>query len=236
MPDTAGHALLPFYQSVRAAVRAHVARAAVVQQHDHKKDAELAAGGRRYLDAALALLAPASPRLVAIGGWSGTGKSTVAQALAPRFAPVPGARVLRTDVIRKRIAGVAPETRLPPSAYDVATNEKVYRALYEEARAVLASGFTAIADAAFLKEEERDAIADVARGAGVPFTGLWLDAAPETLRARIAARRGDASDADIAVLDGQIARGIGTIGWERLDTGGVVADITATARRFIERT
>ena len=51
--------------------------------------------------------------------------------------------------------------------------------------------------------------------AGVPFDGVWLDAAEAELRRRIAARTGDASDADLKVLEQQLARDPGEIGWRR---------------------
>ena len=56
----------------------------------------------------------------AIGGLQGTGKSTLARALAPDLGPAPGALVLRSDEIRKRLLGRAPEETLPP--------ERLYRA------------------------------------------------------------------------------------------------------------
>ncbi len=137
-------------------------------------------------------------------------------------------------MIRKRLFGVAPETRLPPSAYDKATNERVYRALYDEAAAALKAGYTAIADAAFLDPAERAAIAAVAARAGVPFTGLWLAAPAETLRQRIATRRGDASDADRAVLDFQLSRDLGPLDWARIDASGATDDMFSAARQYFD--
>jgi aminoglycoside phosphotransferase family enzyme len=135
--DDTGLAVLPLYLSIRAAVRAHVSMAAVGQSRTEQSKPTLVAEASQYLDLALALLAPARPCLVAVGGFSGSGKSTVAHALAPSFRPFPGARILRSDVLRKRLAGVLPETRLPETAYDLAANERVYRALYEEAAEAL---------------------------------------------------------------------------------------------------
>jgi 2,3-bisphosphoglycerate-independent phosphoglycerate mutase len=146
---------------------------------------------------------------------------------------MPGARVLRSDVIRKRLFGVAPETRLPSSAYDKATNERVYRKVYDEAAAALGAGYSVIADAAFLDPAERAAIAVVAARAGVPFTGLWLEARAKTLRQRIAARRGDASDADRAVLDFQLSRDLGPLDWARVDASGSIRSVTAAAGRYL---
>jgi predicted kinase len=87
--------------------------------------------------------------------------------------------------------------------------------MLDEARACLLAGRAVILDAAFLKPEERDAAGALARETGVAFDGVWLDVAPDELRRRIAARTGDASDADLQVLEGQLARGFGEIAWRR---------------------
>jgi predicted kinase len=199
-----GLAALPLFQSVRAAVRAHV----TVNQDD----AELA---RRYLAAAQGHLAPEPPRLVAVGGYSGSGKTTVARTRAPGIGPAPGAVVLRSDEIRKRLWGRAPLERLPPEAYAPGQSERVYAAMIDAARKTLAAGFAVVLDAAFLRRQERDAAGRLARETGVAFEGVWLEADPDVLRARVAARTGDASDADVAVLERQLAFDVGEIGWRR---------------------
>jgi len=228
--DDAGLAAMPLYLSIRAGVRAHVSVAALERQDDVRERQVLARDAERYLDEALSSLDPATPCLIAIGGYSGTGKSTVAQAVAAGLAPAPGARLLRSDVIRKTLAGVAPETRLPPSSYDKAGSERVYRALGDMARRTVQSGYAAIADAAFLDPAERDAIARVASDSGVAFTGLWLDAPDETLRARIAGRKSDASDADLRVLTFQRGLDIGALDWATVDAGGDPETVAARAR------
>lgn len=227
-------ALVPLYLSVRAGVRAHVSIAALQRQGDQRDQRVLAQAAARYLAGAIAFLQPAVPRLVAVGGRSGSGKSAVARALAPGFAPAPGARVLRSDVIRKFLHGVAPETRLPKSAYDEAANARVYRALCDGAAATLRGGYCAIVDAAFLRPAERAAVAAVAAAAGVAFTGLWLEAPPDTLRQRVAQRRGDASDADLEVLRSQLGHDPGPIEWTRLAAEGPLDAVTERARRAID--
>jgi aminoglycoside phosphotransferase family enzyme/predicted kinase len=224
---------LPLFLSLRAAIRAHVTVAVLRQQRDEAEARRRGEESRRYLDLARRLLRPGAPRLVAVGGISGTGKSTLAQGLAPDFAPRPGARHLRSDVLRKSMSGVAPETRLPPAAYDTATTERVYAGLSSKAAAALAAGYVAVVDATFLRAPERDAIAAVAEAAGVPFTGLWLEAPSAVLEARIAARRGDASDADLAVLKRQLALDPGPIRWRRVDVSGDAASALAAARRLL---
>src|SRR6185437_1146422 len=187
---------LPLFLSVRAAIRAHV----TVSQGGADDEAYA------YLGLARAVLTPAPPRLIAIGGLSGTGKSTIARALAPELGAAPGARILRSDVIRKRLGGVAPETPLPAEAYSAEMTARVYQALCDKAATALRAGYCAVIDAVALRPEERAAFAAVAVTAGVPFQGLWLEAPTETMAARIRARRGDASDATEAVLNQQVNR------------------------------
>ncbi|MGE4481886.1 AAA family ATPase [Acidocella sp.] len=217
--DDAGLALLPLFISLRAAIRAHVCVA-------QGKGAE----GEAYLALARRALRPGVPGLLAVGGFSGSGKSTLAAALAPHLAPMPGARVLRSDVIRKQLAGVAPETRLPDSAYTKDASAKVYDTLLIRAGEALRAGYGVILDAAFLEETQRRAAADLAARAGVAFQGFWLDAPSEVLEARLAARRGDASDADVEVLRAQLRAARPVEDWARLNAAGPLCREQALAR------
>jgi uncharacterized protein len=225
-----GLAALPLFLSLRAGIRAHVTATALEQRPDA---AGLREAARRYLDLADRALATAPARLVAIGGLSGSGKSTLAAALAPEFAPCPGARVIRSDVTRKLLCGVAPETPLPESAYRPEIGRRVYDALRQKAAAALAAGYSAIVDAVSLRPTERAALGEVARKAGVPFSGLWLEAAPEAMADRIRSRYHDASDATAAVLARQLEQDPGPIDWTRLDAGGGAQATLAAARRAL---
>jgi hypothetical protein len=222
--EASGLEALPLFLSVRASIRAKVAIAALKVQKDAAEQA------RAYRDLAARLLQPSPPRLVAIGGLSGSGKSTVAAGLTGDFAPAPGARHLRSDVLRKTMMQVAPETRLPPSAYTRAVSERVYRVAREQAAAALAAGYSAIVDATFIDPGERAAIAAVASEAGVPFTGLWLTAPDDVLLDRVAKRRGDSSDADHAVLEQQLKADLGTMIWRKVDVSGDAAAALDAAR------
>jgi uncharacterized protein len=102
--------------------------------------------------------------------------------------------------------------------------------LRAEAAAVLAAGYSVIADAAFLRPEERRHIAEVAQTAGVPFTGIWLDAPAELLARRLEARHDDASDADVAALRLQTGWDLGAIDWQRVDAAGDAAATIAAAK------
>ncbi len=214
--DTGFLAALPLFLSLRALIRAHVEAR---RGHD--------AGA--YLAAALGYLAPAPPRLIAIGGLQGTGKSHLARALAPEIGAAPGALLLRTDEIRKRLHDVPPETRLPAEAYRPEISAKVHQALFATAEAALAAGHSVIADAVWYDPAMRAAIAAVAQRTGAAFTGLWLEAPLPVLRARIAARQGDASDADAAILQRTAAADPGRIDWHRLDATDAALRTTALA-------
>src|SRR5262249_22277795 len=156
--------------------------------HDPTAREQMAAAARRYLDLAHRFLQPEPCRLIAIGGVSGTGKSTLATALGPELGLCPGAPVLRSDVTRKLLLGVDPETRLPPSAYTREISGRVYDALCRKAATVLAGGYSAIIDAVALRPEERQSFAEVAHAAGVPFSAVWLDGRPEAMAGRIRKR------------------------------------------------
>jgi aminoglycoside phosphotransferase family enzyme/predicted kinase len=216
-----GLAALPLMLAMRATVRAHVIA--------HGGDLPTA---RRYLAAALAHLRPALPRLAAVGGRSGVGKSSVARAVAPRIGASPGAVVLRSDEVRKRLAGLAPTDRAGPQAYAPEFDAAVFDAMFDATRRMLGAGRAVVLDATFLRPELRARAETLAGEAGVPFDGLWLDAPAETLAARLAARRGDASDADSAVLAAQLARDEGPMGWTRLDASGPAV---ATAQRWLSQ-
>lgn len=227
--EIAGLAALPLFLSVRAQVRAKVAAASLALNAPNAlKDANA------YLDLAQSLLKLSPPRLIAIGGFSGTGKSTVALGLAPQFAPAPGARVIRSDVLRKTLMQVAPETRLPAAAYRERVNEQVYRTMRAQARAVLGAGYTAILDATFIDPEQRRDVVAIADAAHVPFQGLWLTAPESVLAKRVRARHGDASDADEAVLKRQLTANTGSIDWATVDVSGTPAEAVTAAKEALE--
>ena len=231
--DDAGLAALPLFLSVRASIRAKVAVAALKVQKDTGSK-----GPRRSRRGPISISPrgcsqPLPPRLIAIGGLSGSGKSTVAAGFAADFAPAPGARHLRSDVLRKTMMQVAPETRLPPSAYTQAVSERVYRNAREQAAAALAAGYSAIVDANFIDASERAAIAAVASEAGVPFTGLWLTAPDDVLRDRVARRRGNSSDADRTVLEQQLKAELGAMSWRKVDVSGDAAAALDAARTVL---
>lgn len=231
--EEGGIALLPLFLSVRATIRAHVLAARSLRADGDKAAARNA---RTYLDLAQALVVPVPPRLIAIGGLSGTGKSSLARLLGGDIGRAPGARIFRSDALRKRLAGLPPEASLPRESYSQEAAARVYQASNEMASTALASGQAVIVDAVFAQPAERRKIEAVAARAHQPFTGLWLEAPIETRLARVASRRADASDADIAVAHAQAALPIGDMGdWHRVSAAGTLADVAAAARHALAR-
>jgi len=205
------------FLSCRAAIRAHiaVARAKVGGNHGCQQPDE----ARVLLEAAITHLGPRKPRLVAIGGVSGTGKSTLAYGLAPLLDPPPGAIVVRSDVTRKALLGVAETTRLPVEAYTPAMHVRVFSAMAAHAALVLNSGYSAILDGVYGDPASRHRIAQVAGEAKVPFDAFWLQAPGDVLSERIRFRRLDASDATEEVLRQQLKTLTGPDDWIALDGG-----------------
>ncbi|PVM87357.1 bifunctional aminoglycoside phosphotransferase/ATP-binding protein [Caulobacter endophyticus] len=208
-----GLAALPLMLSVRAAVRTHV--------WAYTGDDEAA---RAYLATAIEHLAPKPVSLVATGGLSGSGKSTFARVCAPGLGAAPGAVVLRTDEIRKRLWNVPSLERLPKEAYTPEVSDRVYDELFRDAELVLKAGRSVVVDAVFIKPEQRARAEALATKLDVAFQGVWLEAPAEVLRARVAARVNDASDADVAVLESQLTRDTGEIDWRRVDTVSAFED------------
>ncbi len=230
-----GLALVPFFMAIRAAVRAHVTAAQANDAPPESKE-PFRTEARAYFDLAIDLLKSADPMLVAVGGFSGTGKSTMASLVAPCIGAAPGARILNTDRMRKRMYGLPVEARLPKAAYGPDVSEKVYAALRREAAEVLGAGSAVVADAVFDRAVERQAIEALAKTSGVPFRGLWLDAPEATLLRRVEARRNDPSDATAQVLAAQIRRGSGEMTWQRIDAAAEPSQIRAAILALLRLT
>jgi predicted kinase len=209
---------LPAFLSLRALVRAHVAA----------RTGEGGAG-TSYLKAALAYLSPPPPCAIAIGGLPGTGKSTIARLLAPDLGASPGALIIRSDEIRKRLSGVSPEQRLPAAAYTPEVSRSVFETLADTVRIAAEDGQCVIADATFLNLDHRAMVRQACHTAGVPFRGFWLRAPMPELERRVAARVGDASDASIDVLRSAAPNDPGPLDWTLIDASD--AEIAASQMR-----
>jgi uncharacterized protein len=208
-PHDEALALLPMFLARRASIRAYVdSSVTAVSGADN-------APARAYQRSALVFLEPSPARLVAVGGLSGSGKTTFALKIAPEIGRTPGAVVIRSDVERKRLAGVALEERMPAGSYTSESSAQVYGAMLMNAERALRAGHSVVLDAVFARPEERQAAEALAVKVGVPFEGNWLEIRKEEAQARVAGRRGDASDATPAVVERQFGYDLGEIGWKK---------------------
>ena len=214
--DYAGVRVLRYYLVYRALVRAKVAAlreaqlaagAAVSAGADAARAAATAAVDR-YLDVALAFSHTPRPTLMLTHGFSGSGKTVGSQSLLERC----GAIRVRADVERKRLFGLAANARSAsaPNAglYSSAATDATHARLRQAARAALKSGFSVILDATFLAHEPRAQARALADALGARFVIIDFRADLPTLRERVrqrALRRDDASEADIDVLEAQLA-------------------------------
>ncbi|MGI9419246.1 MAG: AAA family ATPase, partial [Geminicoccaceae bacterium] len=224
--DVEGAALLPLFLAIRATIRAKIEGFEIRTAGSGEERSKHRLAAVQYLDLARDLLAAAPPKLIAIGGISGTGKSTIARLLAHRLGRMHWPVVLRSDVVRKLLSGIEPTTRLGARAYSPSRSADVYRHLRERAAVLLRAGRTVIVDATFLDPGERRLVGCLADDLAVPFQGIWLDAPTTVLELRVARRRNDASDADLDVLASQLERDIGSMSWAVFDAS-VEADLIA---------
>ena len=204
--DYAGLVVLPFYLAYRALVRAKVALLRASQAGAGANAALTEARG--YLRLASRYAERPQPALIVTTGLSGSGKTTLSGALLEQI----GAVRVRSDVERKRMHGMAalerPGARIEESLYSPAATDSTYDRLRSLARDIVDAGRIAIVDAAFLRRSQREPFSTLASELGVPFVILAFEAREATLRQRVAARRvrgADASDADLSVLEHQIA-------------------------------
>lgn len=207
--DYEGLAVLRYYLVYRAMVRAMVDRIRAGQTREQAPEQEaLLADYRGYVALAEGYTRAPAPALLILHGLSGSGKTTVAQALLARY---PAIRV-RSDVERKRLhgleAGARTRSGLDTGLYTRQASARTYERLHALARSLLAAAYPVIVDAAFLKHAQRAPFARLAQELGVPFRILDCQAPAATLRERVRERERaghDPSEASSAVLARQIA-------------------------------
>jgi Predicted kinase len=157
---------------MRAAIRAKVT-AARMELAPPAERPPIARAARGYFALALEAIAPPAPKLAAVGGLSGTGKTVLARAVAPRLKPMPGAVIVRSGYRAQGAVRHRGDEKLPADAYEEEVTARVYATLTEKARRILAAGHSAIVDAVFADPRERAGLEAMAKSANIPLRGLF---------------------------------------------------------------
>jgi uncharacterized protein len=205
--DYDGIALLNWYLVYRHMVRAKIDGIRLSQgELSPGEAARLAARQAAHIELAARHSRPPTPSLILMHGLSGSGKSHLARRLAPRLP----AAWARSDLERKRLHGLDPESAatapVGDGLYSAVATERTYARLAEIARGALRNGVSVVVDAAFLEFRRREQFIELALECGSHPVIVACEAPVALLRQRVAARRNDPSDADIAVLESQLAR------------------------------
>jgi aminoglycoside phosphotransferase family enzyme len=225
-----GLQLLSLFMYCRAGIRAMtVLQGAETSSHQSEariKEARLYLHqGRRYLNKKY-------PAIICIGGFSGSGKSTIARRLVNEVCAAPGALLIRSDSERKALFGVEETDDLGADHYTGENSDAVYDTVYTRVAIAAQAGYPTIVDATFLDEHRRLEMEVLAASMQVDFYGFWLMAPVSTMIDRIEKRTADASDADVSVLYKQLRYDKGRIDWYPVDTSPPVEVII---RKIVDR-
>lgn len=198
--------LLSFYKSYRACVRAKVAALREEQLPPASAEARAPRAAERYLQLADAYLADQQrPLLLVVGGLSGTGKSTLARALAASL----GCDLLSTDVVRRaRFGASGRDAGYGEDAYTPKNRAEVYEEIFRQAAGLLEERIPAVLDGTFLSAAQCGEAVDLARRYGADCCLVRCECPAEVALQRIESRRqrgGDASEARPELFEKQKA-------------------------------
>jgi hypothetical protein len=224
--DPAPPSLLHHYLAYRAFVRAKVACLRSAQG-----DVKAAADASEHAELAHRHLATAAVTLVLVGGLPGTGKSTLAGALADEL----GMTVLRSDRLRKELAGLSPQSRAAApyraGLYTPVWTERTYGELLARAEKLLAFGESVVLDATWADQRWRAAAAAVAGRAQADLVALCCVAPPDLAAERLRGRSG------ISDADGSIAAAMRTDAdpWPEASAVDTTTSVDETVRNAADR-
>lgn len=199
--DWEGLQLLPLYVSRQAYVRGKVISFLLNDPAIATAEKEqIAATAAPYYHLAWVYGQPRAGRLFLMSGLSGSGKSTTARQLAK----LSGAVHIRSDAVRKHLAGVPLQERGSDALYTAEMTQKTYDRLLELGMRLAKAGYTVILDAKYDRQAMRHAAIAAAEVAQLPLTILYCTASMEVLRDRLQQRTGDIADATVQVLANQV--------------------------------
>lgn len=198
--DWEGLQVLPLYVSrqsyVRAKVTSFLLKDPSVDEPTKQQASQTAA---RYYRLAYEYVKPQPGRIVMMAGLSGSGKSTAAQEVVRQS----GAIQIRSDAVRKHLAGIPLEQRGDDSLYAPEMTQSTYSKLLELGLDLAAMGYSVVLDAKYDRQALRQAVLNRAEAAGIPCEILHCQAPMDVLKQRLQQRSGDIADATVAVLEQQ---------------------------------
>ena len=198
--DWHGLQVLPLYVSRQSYVRAKVTSFLLGDPSVSAADKQQAAAkAAQYYTLAWSYVQPRPGRLLMMAGLSGSGKSTVARELSRQL----GAIHLRSDAVRKHLAGVPLQQRGEDSLYTPEMSHKTYERLTHLGILLASQGYTVILDAKFDRQATRQAVVAQAQAQELPLTIVHCTAPLDILKERLQQRQGDIADATLAILEKQ---------------------------------
>jgi aminoglycoside phosphotransferase family enzyme/predicted kinase len=227
--DYAGLSVLTYYLSYRALVRAKVNALRLGQQGINRQQRQhTMVEFESYLDLAKTYTRRSALQLIIMRGVSASGKSTVSQQLVDHM----GAIRVRSDIERKRLFRLDPDEHAQSAVgdglYTEKGSERTYQKLQQLAAQIFAAGYSVIVDAAFLQQQQRLPFVRLAQKLGLAYVILQTSAPAEVLRQRIVSREHGPSDANLDVLEYQLAR------WQELDTDELAHAITLDTTQLVD--
>jgi aminoglycoside phosphotransferase family enzyme/predicted kinase len=198
--DWEGLQVLPLYVSRQSYVRAKVTSFLLGDPSVANEDKQAAAAkAAKYYRLAWSYVQPHPGRLLVMSGLSGSGKSTIAHELSRRL----GAIYVRSDAVRKHLAGIPLQQRGDDRLYTPEMSQKTYKRLVQLGSLLASQGYTIVLDAKFDREQTRQCAIAAATDHDLPLTIVHCDAPLTTLKQRVHEREGDIADATLAVLEQQ---------------------------------
>ncbi len=195
--DWEGLKVLPLYLTRQAYVRAKVNSFLLDGDTFSEK---IKANAQDYYQLAWHYTQPQKPRLILMSGFSASGKSTIGKVIAKNLNAIQ----IRSDAVRKHLAGIDLNQTGSLDIYSLEMSQKTFARLAELARILITLGYPVILDARYDKYAWREPLLTYAQNLQIPFHIVHCHAPIEVLKQRIAARKGDISDATIEVLNAQI--------------------------------
>ncbi len=200
--DWEGLQLLPLYLSRQAYVRAKVTSFLLNDPAiDDKVKQEASQTAADYYKQAWEYTQPTQGKLILMSGLSGSGKSTVAKAIARKT----GAIQIRSDAVRKHLAGIALDAKGSDEIYSSEMSQKTYDRLLELGILLVKVGFTVILDAKYDLISSREPVITAAKANQIPLQIINCTAPLDVISDRLNSRSGDISDATADLLASQQA-------------------------------